>query len=168
MIGADEAARVSRAGLDQKRAAMAAGVEECGWGTLLRPNDERRLSAHMRREEIARLRNDRLMTQEEPATLEDVAIFGLENFRVVVDRAIDPKEALLRAIFDQCGIACAARHDRPPESELCLDRRIADERGRSQVMSKEHQGFNPARHASGFLDSVFRIETTYISCSFIP
>src|SRR5579864_1028386 len=127
MIGADEAARISGAGLDQKRAAVAAGVEECGWGTLLRPDDKYRLSPHMRREKIARLRNDRLMTQEEPATLEDVAIFGLENFRVVVDRAVDTKDALLWAVFDQCGIACATRHNRPPESELCLDRRIADE-----------------------------------------
>ena len=40
------------------------------------------------------------MTKENPVGLEDIAVLGLEDFRIVVDAAINPEYAALRPIVD--------------------------------------------------------------------
>ena len=63
----------------------------------------------MRCKEVAGIADMRLMAEEDPVGLEDVAVFGLQDVRVVVDRAIDPEHAVLGPIVDIVGKAAPVR-----------------------------------------------------------
>ena len=90
VIGADEALGVARARGNERRAAMAAGIQIAAERAVGLAHDEHRLTADMRGEKIAGIADMRLMAEEHPVGLEDVAVFGLEDVGIVVDRCDRP------------------------------------------------------------------------------
>ena len=110
MIRADEAFGVAGACSNERRAAVAAGVQVATECAVRPAHHEYRLAADVRREKVAGIADMRLMAEEDPVGLEDVAIFGLQDIRIVVDRAIDPKHAILGPIIDIVGKAAPVRN----------------------------------------------------------
>ena len=88
---------------------MAAGIQIAAKRAVGFANDEHRLTTDMRGEEVAMLADMCLMAEEHPVGLEDVAVFGLENLGIVVDRPVDLEHAVLRPVVDETRIIAPVR-----------------------------------------------------------
>ena len=81
VVGADEAFGVAGACGNKRRAAVAAGVQVAAERAIRLAHHEHRLAADVRREKVAGIADMRLMAEEDPVGLEDVAVFGLQDVR---------------------------------------------------------------------------------------
>lgn len=105
MIGANELLGVANATGHQSRATVAAGIEVTRKRAVGPADNEHRLATHMRGEVIAGIRDMGVVAEKDPVGLEDVAVFGLQNVRVIIDRAIDTEYAIRRTVINVIGKA---------------------------------------------------------------
>jgi hypothetical protein len=88
VVRAQEALGVALLGATDRVTAVHAGVQHGPDAAVLLPHDQHVVPAHHGREEIARLRDLRLVAQEQPRAAEDLLHLALEDRRVAVDPPI--------------------------------------------------------------------------------